>query len=267
TKSGLGASAYSGGICGSNGSSVSTNGSVYICYNAGNVTAVNPGSLYGNGVYAGGISGSGPQKNCFNTGAISATGAYYSYAGGIAGRIDTGSSINNYNIGTVNASNGSQTTMSGGISTSKNVSNSYCLDLYGSEYGTQLTSAQMKNKVNFVGFDFNAIWDISPTVNNGYPHLRAFTSQTEPPVPTTAPVPTTTMPAPTTTNNSGGGGGGNNSPTTTQTPTTTQPTTTSPGGDNTTQPSKTIFNTRYVSTFWNWFKFIVLFGFIWMWFI
>ncbi|MCL2301519.1 MAG: Ig domain-containing protein [Firmicutes bacterium] len=27
------------------------------------------------------------------------------------------------------------------------------------------------------------------------------------------------------------------------------------------------YNTRYVSNFWNWFKFIVLFGWIWMWFI
>jgi len=27
-----------------------------------------------------------------------------------------------------------------------------------------------------------------------------------------------------------------------------------------------IFNTKYESNFWNWFKFIVLFGFIWMWF-
>ena len=29
---------------------------------------------------------------------------------------------------------------------------------------------------------------------------------------------------------------------------------------------KTIFSTGYESTFWNWFKFIVLFGWIWMWF-
>ena len=29
---------------------------------------------------------------------------------------------------------------------------------------------------------------------------------------------------------------------------------------------KTIFSTRYESTIWNWFKFIVLFGWVWMWF-
>ena len=32
-------------------------------------------------------------------------------------------------------------------------------------------------------------------------------------------------------------------------------------------PIKTIFTTKYESNFWNWFKFIVLFGWIWMWFI
>ena len=31
--------------------------------------------------------------------------------------------------------------------------------------------------------------------------------------------------------------------------------------------SKTIFSTKYESNFWNWFKFIALFGFIWMWFV
>jgi len=31
-------------------------------------------------------------------------------------------------------------------------------------------------------------------------------------------------------------------------------------------PSKTIFSTAYESSFWNWIKFIFLFGWIWMWF-
>jgi len=33
------------------------------------------------------------------------------------------------------------------------------------------------------------------------------------------------------------------------------------------KPSPTIFGTKYESSFWNWFKFIVLFGWVWMWFI
>ncbi|MCL2106730.1 MAG: InlB B-repeat-containing protein [Oscillospiraceae bacterium] len=36
--------------------------------------------------------------------------------------------------------------------------------------------------------------------------------------------------------------------------------------DDNSNPIKTIFSTKYESTFWNWFKFIVLFGWIWMWF-
>jgi len=34
----------------------------------------------------------------------------------------------------------------------------------------------------------------------------------------------------------------------------------------TAQWAKTIFSTRYEATIWNWIMFIVLFGFIWMWF-
>ena len=34
----------------------------------------------------------------------------------------------------------------------------------------------------------------------------------------------------------------------------------------TSNDTRTIFSTDYESSFWNWFKFIVLFGWIWMWF-
>ena len=36
------------------------------------------------------------------------------------------------------------------------------------------TDAEMKDAQSFDGFDFNDIWDISPSVNNGYPYLRIF---------------------------------------------------------------------------------------------
>ena len=167
--------AYAGGICGNNGSSVSSNGSLYRCYNAGSVNAVCTRSSYGGRSYAGGISGRGPQRNCFNIGPISASGAYEVCAGGITGAISSSSCANNYNIGTVNASAANAVNLGGIIGVIYNTggfNNGYCLDRYGNSYGTQLTSAQMKNKANFVGFDFDTIWDISPSVNNGYPFLR-----------------------------------------------------------------------------------------------
>ena len=175
--------ATSGGICAGSGTTVFTDGPVYICYNTGNVSAVSTRPAFGGKAQAGGINGSGPQQNCFNTGAVSATG-YDAYAGGTtiaAGGVGTGSSSNSYNTGTVTASAGNDKNI-GGILASVygygGAYNSYCLDLYGSPFGTQLTSAQMKNKASFVGFNFDTIWDISPSVNNGYPHLRAFVPAT-----------------------------------------------------------------------------------------
>ena len=89
------------------------------------------------------------------------------------------------------------------------------------------------------------------------------TTTTAPTTTTTAPTTTTTAPTTTTT-----------APTTTATApttTTTAPTTTTTAPTTTTipttQPVKTIFSTKYEQNFWNWFKFIVLFGWIWMWFI
>ncbi|MCL2707407.1 MAG: InlB B-repeat-containing protein [Dehalococcoidia bacterium] len=166
-QNGGGANSYAGGICGSNGWSMLTTGNVYRCYNAGSVTSI---SIYT--AYAGGISGSGGQTNCFNTGTISATGGRLVRAGGIAGNIGSGVRGNCYSTGIVSAS--APSVNLGGLigSTSGSAPNYYCLDLYGSEYGTQLTSAQMKNKASFVGFDFDTVWDIDPAVNDGYPFLR-----------------------------------------------------------------------------------------------
>jgi len=166
-------SANSGGICASNGTSVFANGPVYICYNTGNVTAVQTNPSSGR-AQAGGISGTGSQKNCFNTGAVSATG-YEASGGGITSSVTGATNANNYNIGTVEVSASSTRRIGGILAVVYNgggASNAYCLDLYGSGYGTQLTSAQMKAKTSFVGFDFDTIWDIDPAVNNGYPFLR-----------------------------------------------------------------------------------------------
>ena len=37
------------------------------------------------------------------------------------------------------------------------------------------TFAQLRQRETFVGRDFNSVWNISPTINNGYPYLRYFT--------------------------------------------------------------------------------------------
>jgi hypothetical protein len=37
---------------------------------------------------------------------------------------------------------------------------------------TGLSTAQMKDSVNYSGWDFTAVWNIDGTTNDGYPFLR-----------------------------------------------------------------------------------------------
>jgi hypothetical protein len=127
-----GSSSGAGGVAGNN------NGAISDCYNTGAVTT--PSS------YAGGVAGQNSGANaaisaCYNIGAVSGTG---NYVGGVAG--------NNYNSGTV--------------------TNSYCLDLYGSTVGTQLTADEMRSAEAFEDFDFTDVWAIDANLNGGYPYLR-----------------------------------------------------------------------------------------------
>ena len=166
--------AYAGGICGN----IIASFSLSKCYNAGAVSASAT-----NTVYTGGIAGNMhimmSISDCYNTGAVTAADASSIKAGGICGHI-IGPIDYSYNVGQISAAAavdrniggicGSGEDLNGNAPTSN--SNSYCLDLYGSSFGIQLTSAQMKSAASFAGFDFTETWDISPSVNNGYPHLR-----------------------------------------------------------------------------------------------
>ena len=197
-----GASANSGGICGNNygvvGSSYNTgtvsasassslssalaggicgycSGAVSSSYNTGDVSAASPYNCN-----AGGICGfnddGGAVGNCFNTGKASASSKSSSnliLAGGICGNNYTGGDISKcYNVGPVSVS--APHPQSGGICGNSigTVGNCYARNLYGSKWGAQLTPAQMKVPSNYKGFDFSAVWDISPSLNNGYPYLR-----------------------------------------------------------------------------------------------
>ena len=133
-----------GGICGADNSE-----GAWACYNMGDVYSFSysASSSYASDSNAGGICGSNPRtiSSCYNTGMVSASKSDDFHIGGIVGRVYT----------------------------SVVVANSYCLDLY-FDYGTQLTSEQMKNKNYYESWDFDTVWDISPTVNNGYPYLRGL---------------------------------------------------------------------------------------------
>ena len=81
-----------GGVCGNNA------GTITNCYNAGNLTAIDPSATIG-GIC--GYNNGGTIANCYNTGTVTATGTVAS-VGGVCG-CSTELILNCYNIGTVTA--------------------------------------------------------------------------------------------------------------------------------------------------------------------
>ena len=209
------------------------------CYNTGSVSASSSSSSSSSYSYAGGLIGSfyssdSSVRNCYNTGSISASSAV-SYAGGLIGNFySTNCSVRNcYNTGSVSTSShySSDSSNTGGIISYfdsffsdyySSVNNCYWMfesdqiinDVYRSETDKlgvgnmlnditgRLTSAQMKDRANFIDWDFDEVWDISPSVNDGYPFLRNIPNGDVPssptPTPTSSPTPTPTItPTPT----------------------------------------------------------------------
>ena len=161
-------------------------GSIVKCYNSGNIIV---SSEY---AFAGGISGSSifSFTDCYNNGDITSSSSERSFAGGICG-MSSDISINNcYNIGNVKSYSKEDNAFASGIIVahygggyaSWQIENCYWLSsstVIGEgnaeiDMLQQLSTAQMKQKSSLVGFDFDTVWDIDPSVNNGYPFLRAI---------------------------------------------------------------------------------------------
>jgi len=152
------------------------------CYNEGTVTAESLNS------YAGGIVGYNSEnliiENSYNKGTVSASSrnGSFAYSGGIVGDaagLPPKVEIKNcYNTGTVNNPIRANTFNSAGgiagVASSSSVINCYYLSGRGSGYGNILTNAQMSQQSSFTGFNFDTIWAISPSINNGYPYLRGM---------------------------------------------------------------------------------------------
>ena len=151
--------AYAGGIAGDIGLIRPTEPTVKNCYNTGAVTATSSDDAY-----AGGISASsGVIANSYNTGSVTATSSSSSsssraYAGGIVG-VAFGAIINSYNTGTVTAD--SSSFYAGGItgkaSSSTIISN--CFSLVGSSSNAPSVST---------GSNVGGIVGGGGTVNNCY---------------------------------------------------------------------------------------------------
>lgn len=185
-----------GGIC---GASLNDYATIDQCWNSGNISGYSYSSY--KSVYAGGIVGvigssSGTQdelvvSNTFNSGSVHAKAKSNTCAGGIAGELIAQEIKNAYNVGTISVD---VTTSSSeycfaiagcnvGVNTYSpkgTYANCYYLEgCYAPVYAnppkgtTACTSAQLKQKSTFSGFDFAKIWMIDGGSSYRYPVLRA----------------------------------------------------------------------------------------------
>ncbi|GHU38683.1 hypothetical protein FACS1894105_12880 [Clostridia bacterium] len=139
------------------------NGTITInnCYARGDVTSLEYLNEYDNDFIiisiAGGLVGDVSEAettitNSYATGDITSTSLGDSYAGGLVGNASVTITIeNDYRLST-------QTI----VGKTKN------------GIGSPLTSANMKKQISFVGWDFDTVWAINSTRNNGYPDLQVF---------------------------------------------------------------------------------------------
>lgn len=138
-------------------------GDIYYCYSTGDIS----GDIQTAGI-TGWVNPGNKVENCYSISIITGN----TNSAGIGGASDTGGEIKNcFFAGTVDSAGSSK---SGILNDGGTVTNSY-YDTAGasSSYGgTGYTTAQLKDSANFSGWDFDNVWDIDGTTNNGFPFLR-----------------------------------------------------------------------------------------------
>jgi len=165
---------YAGGVVG-----YAESGTISICSN--NADIKNKRNTHDS--YTGGLIGFNENaniENCFSIGSIICenTTPYNTYVGGFVGSNSSGNYIkNSYCIGivsgkTANAFSNGTSKLYENCFYNKSIQNTTESSAYG------LANEQMKDvencKTNFTFWDFNNIWEIDQTINNGYPHLRSI---------------------------------------------------------------------------------------------
>lgn len=139
--------ANTGGIAGSCLASITN------CYNTGHISS-SPSISSTCMAYAGGIAGySGFIANCYNTGTVSVPSYISVYLGGIIGHLPSSGTITNcYYLNNISRGDGNNI----GILTNVKA----------------LSENEMRNKDNFVDFDFDNVWYIDSNSDYPYPQLR-----------------------------------------------------------------------------------------------
>jgi len=134
----------------------------------------------------GGLIGENSGGIVSNSYAISAVSGNNNVGGlvgrsGLVGSSARGSYISSYAVATVSGNNnvGGLLGFSGGNCV---VLSSYydsdVSDLHDTNRGTPLTTLQMQDKASLAGFDFDTVWAIDPSINDGYPHLQSLVPET-----------------------------------------------------------------------------------------
>lgn len=143
-----------GGIAGFNSGTISS------CCNYGKI-----GSVSASDGQVGGVCGDNDYniRSCFNFGNVSSDKAV------VYGVTAHGNITCCYNIGNLHSENNK---VYGGTSDFSNTKWCYYLNtVTESGEGTCLTDSAMHNKESFIGFDFEKVWAIDESINDGFPYL------------------------------------------------------------------------------------------------
>lgn len=159
-------SQYVGGLVG-----FSDMGTITKCFATGKV---NGGTNYTGGLVAyNGWSDTSKIINCYATGSVSGGGQ----VGGLVGYNDYGTIATSYAAGSVSGSNDVGGLL-GFVYDTNSVSKCYFIKgMSDNGYGTAITNANMKNKETFTSWDFDTIWSLSSSINNGYPYISGVTPE------------------------------------------------------------------------------------------
>ena len=146
-------------------------------YNAGTIIGQCAGGILGSSYYSDGDTVR--INDCYNRGPINGFGQYHAFAAGISG--EGGIISNCYNTGGIYTGYVIRKAYTAGIALNPNsINNCYARDAqtYTNNDGSILCStADMKLQSTYENFDFDTVWGISATVNDGYPYLKQVLSE------------------------------------------------------------------------------------------
>lgn len=127
----------------------------------------------------GGLAGCGQKgtiENSYAMGSVTADGC--DRVGGLAGCIDLEGKVENvYSTGQVSGSNATQIgglvgRLGSGVPSLYNFWDTQTSGQATSAVGDGKTTSEMKTQGTYTGWNFTTIWNISSSINNGYPYLR-----------------------------------------------------------------------------------------------